>query len=107
MPERRRDRLLRAVVHLVTAETTIQAVVTASLTGVVFSFNEGVSAYLQRWFRAATGWWVPVKLVAAVGAAVILVGAVYVDQHTDEWRAFVADATGEEQAAEGKGDGTE
>lgn len=92
------ERGRRGVVYVITSDKIIQAVLTGAVTGFVFSVNEGFAAYIQRWVVDASGVFVPTKLIAALGAVLVFVGAYYADQHTEEWREYVRDVTGEETA---------
>jgi len=86
------------IVIFVTSDKIIQAVLTSAATAVVLSFNEGIAAYIQRLLAGYVPVYVPVKLYAAGGAALIFMAAFWADRHTEEWRAWVRDTTGEETA---------
>lgn len=90
----------RGLVVFVTSDKIIQAMLTGAVTGVVFSGNEAVAAYVQRLLRPYVPVFVPVKLYAAVGAAIAVVLLYWADRHTDEWRSYVREATGEEPASD-------
>lgn len=86
----------QGIVYVITSDKVIQAVLTGSVVGVVLSLNEGLSAYVQRWLVAALDVFIPVKLVAAVGSAMVFVLAYWADQNTEEWREWVREKTGED-----------
>ena len=88
----------KGLVVFVTSDKIIQAVLTGSVTSVVFSFNEAIAAYVQRVLARVVPVFVPVKLYAAIGAALIVLVAYWADIHTEEWREYVRDKTGEETA---------
>jgi len=90
------ERSRKGFVYVITSDKIIQSVLTGSVTAVIFSINDGVSAYFQLWLSGATGLFIPVKIVAAIGAVIVFVLAYYADQHTEEWRSFVREKTGED-----------
>jgi len=90
----------KGIVYVITSDKIIQAVLTGSVTSIIFSFNEGVAAYLQRAFVGATAIYVPVKFIAVFGALVTFIVTYYADQHTEAWRSYVRDVTGEEPSTD-------
>lgn len=88
----------KGMVIFITSDKVIQSVLTGAVTAVVFSLNEGVATYVQRVIGPVLPVFVPVKIIAAVGAMIVFVLAYYADRHTDEWREYVREATGEEPA---------
>lgn len=88
----------RGVVVFITSDKVIQAVLTGAVTGFIFSLNEGVAAYFQLLLKPYVPFYVPVKIYAAVGAIGLFVLAYFADRNTDEWRAYVREATGEATA---------
>ncbi len=88
----------RGFVVFITSDKILQAILTGSVTAVVFSTNEAVAAYFQRWLRGFVPFYVPVKMYAAFGAAIVVMLAYYADRHTEEWREYVREKTGEETA---------
>lgn len=88
----------RGFVIFITSDKILQAVLTGAVTSVVFSLNEGVAAYFQRWLSGAVPVFVPVKIYAALGAMVVVVIAYHADRHTEGWREYVREATGEQTA---------
>lgn len=85
----------KGFVIFITSDKILQAVLTGAVTSVVFSLNEGIAAYFQRWLSGAVPVFVPVKIYAAIGAMVVVVAAYHADRHTDEWRNYVRQKTGE------------
>jgi len=90
------ERGRKGIVYVITSDKIIQSVLTGSVVSVIFSFNEGIAAYAQRAFVASTGVFIPVKFLAGIGAMLVFILAYYADQHTDEWREYVREATGED-----------
>jgi hypothetical protein len=90
------ERGRKGIVYVITSDKIIQSVLTGAVTSVIFSFNEGVATYLQRAFVGITGVFVPVKFLAGLGAMGVFIVAYYADQHTEEWREYVRDTTGED-----------
>lgn len=85
----------RGFVVFITSDKILQAVLTGAVTAVVFSLNEGIAAYFQRLLAGVVPVFVPIKMYAAIGAAIIVIGAYYIDRNTDEWREYVREKTGE------------
>jgi len=88
----------KGIVIFITSDKVIQSVLTGSVTAIVFSLNEGIAAYIQRGLSRIVPFYLPVKIVAALGAVVVFIGAYWADRHTEEWRDYVREATGEETA---------
>jgi|APHM01.1.fsa_nt_gi hypothetical protein len=88
----------RGFIYVVTSDKIIQSVLTGSLTSALLSINEGVAVFVRGWITALIGGFVPVKIVASVGAALIFVAAYWADSNTEAWREWVRQTTGEEPA---------
>lgn len=84
------------LVVFITSDKIIQAILTGAVTSVVFSFNEGIAAYVQLAFAQYVPVYIPVKIWAAFGAVLVVIGAYWADRHTEEWREYVRDKTGED-----------
>lgn len=92
------ERGKKGFVVFITSDKILQAILTGSVTAVVFSVNEAAAAYVQRWLAGVLPFFVPVKMYAAIGAIIVVVLAYYADRNTEEWREYVRDKTGEETA---------
>jgi len=88
----------RGFVYVITSDKIIQAVLTGSVTFVIFSVNEGIAAYIQLWLTSLTPFFVPVKIIASVGGVAVFAAAYWADQHTEEWREYVREKTGADTA---------
>lgn len=88
----------KGIVIFITSDKVIQSVLTGSVTAIVFSVNEGIAAYIQRALSRVVPFYLPVKIVAALGAVVVFMGAYWADRHTEQWRDYVREATGEKTA---------
>lgn len=88
----------RGIVIFITSDKVIQSVLTGAVTGFIFSLNEGVAAYFQLLLKPWVPFYIPVKIYAAGGAIGLFVLAYFADRNTDEWRAYVREATGEDSA---------
>lgn len=94
----------RGVVIFVTSDKVIQSVLTGSVTGFIFSLNEGVAAYFRLLLKPWTPFYIPVKIYAAVGAALLFMVAYWADSNTEEWRTYVREVTDEETAEDSASD---
>ena len=86
------DRGKKGVVYFITSDKVIQAVMTASAFAVIASGLETVGLVI----RALTGIpLAPIELMLMIGVFHV---ALWADNHTEEWRAFVEATTGQEAA---------
>lgn len=102
MKEKNKERARKArrgIVYIATSDDILKAIMYSALTGFFFSTNEGIATYISRWF-AGNFFFIPTKLIAAIGSALLFVLAYKAKMNTDEWREFVRDATGEDEAVE-------
>lgn len=102
MKEKNKERARKArrgIVYIATSDDVLQAMMYSALTAFFFSVNEGIAVYISRWLAAHIVF-VPAKLIAAFGTLVLFVIAYTAKMNTDEWREFVRDATGEDEAVE-------
>lgn len=96
--KREAKRARRGLVFLITSDKVIQAMLTSSITSVVFSFNEGVASYVQLGLEPYVPFYIPVKIYGSLGAALLVVICFWADRNTEKWRDGVREATGEEVA---------
>lgn len=91
-------RCKRGVVQVITSEKVIQAFLTGSVTGAVVSFFEGTAVIATGAVQGVFGVFIPAKWILAVFLLFVFYAAYWADNHTEEFRELVEEATGEEAA---------
>lgn len=88
----------KTAVYVITSEKVIQAVLTGSVVGAVTSWFEGTSVLISRSVVNVLGVFVPAKWILTLWLLGLFAAALWADNHTEEWRELVEEATGEEAA---------
>lgn len=88
----------KGVVYFVTSDKVIQSMMTGSVVGAVSKMVEGWGAIAAWATRLATGVAPPPQFYTSVLLLGLFYAAWLANENTEEWREWVADATGEETA---------
>lgn len=91
---------VRHFVYVITHGKFIQAVMTGSAVAIISTGTETVGLGLNAILGRAVGMTIPLPPLVFLVMSATFAGAFWADHHTEEWRAYVEETTGEEAADE-------
>lgn len=93
---RGKERSKKELVDVITSKLVIQAIMTGAAFGVVGKLAEAVGVYLKDYAEIVLPFTFPLPSYVSVVMVFVFFGAFKVNQHTDVFRDWVEETTGEE-----------